>query len=432
MTADPGKRRVRGLILRAVGAFILANVLLLYLPVSPAGLAVLVVIASVAMLLDHRKILPLAISLLFATLLLEGVVRVGAVSALTPYYRPHEALALETSYQPNRELEMDVPHGDLLTIDPTLPKALAQPRRERFVTDSNGYRNEIGYSRQLLVTVGDSFLVGTQTTLTGQIQERHRIPAYNVSFSGMGPLIYAEKVVWARQQLQPDCCIVLFFFEGNDFRPVNATELAARDAIPRGFQKVVKAYVQGVRGSSEWSKTFYGLLTRTQERFRAGGRAPDGAAGQSPAAAPPRTFVRAVGGKPMAFLAGYAEVARRTTFEDHEFIRSRLAAATPDMVVFIPEKYRVYSSLLDETPEANLPHAQWAYLKSAADELGIPALDLTPALIERSRELLKQDQVTYWRDDTHWNRHGEDVAADMVVTHLRGLQGGKCAKALGH
>lgn len=398
------------LLLRLVSAFLLVNILILYVPPSALVLAVIALVGVGALFIDHRKLLPLAISLSVITLLFELVVRAGGIG-ITPYFRPHEMLALERSYRPGRTVDMQVPHGDLLTIDPRLPRDMAQPRHEVFVSDANGYRNDTDYAGETLILVGDSFLVGTDTTLTGRLRERFGRESYNVSFSGSGPLLYAEKIAWARSTLATPSCVVSFYFEGNDFRFTNAADLAARDAVPGGIQDSVRAYLRLVRGGSEWSKVFYGLLTRSAAVLQSGGNADAQAAEEV-------TFVRSVGGRPMGFLKGYAEVTRRPAFEDNGFIAGRLRAATPDLVVFVPDKYRVYEPLLDEPSGETLPHAQWAYLKQASDDLGIQAVDLTPHLVERSRQIMADGNTTFWRDDTHWNRFGEDVAAEVMLSSL--------------
>ena len=401
-------------LLRGLGAFMLLNVLLIYVPTSALSLVVIAILSCLSCLLDHRKLLPLASSLVITTLLLEGVVRSGGIS-VSPYFRPHEVLALEKSYRPNRSVEMQVPHGDLLTINPALAKELAVPRHEILKTDSFGNPNAADFNGEQLILVGDSFLVGTETTLAQRLLSRHGIQTHTVAFSGSGPLVYAEKVAWARERLSSDSCIALFYFEGNDFRVTNAADVATREAVPQGAQQLVRAYLRETRGRSEWSKVFNGLLQRSLEVARLRGMP-----WSAPRATPTveTTLVRSVGGKPMAFLRGYAEVVERQAFDDNGFVSARLAEARPDLVVFIPDKYRVYSPLFDESPVTGLPHAQWSYLKAAADSLSIDAIDLTATLVEQSRKLLDADRTTFWRDDTHWNQFGEDAAADRVVDAL--------------
>lgn len=422
---------MRSLLLRGLGAFLFANTLLIYLPVSALSMAGITIVAALMLFVDYRKALPLAISFLFVTGVLEVAVRWGVSESLSPYFRAHEMLALETSYRPNERVEMMVPHGDLFVVNPSLSQAMAVPRHEVFVTDSYGYRNDADYRGEQLVLVGDSFLVGTDTNLASLMRTEHKVPAYNVSFSGSGPLIYADKIQWVRTRLAASSCVVAFFFEGNDFRPGDQAGSATRTAVPRGFQLAVKSYANAVRGSSKWARVFYGLVTRSHEMIMASRREGDDtsvdaradAGGQQP------TFVHQVGGKPMAFLSGYADVVRRPSYDDFGFIADRLSWATPDLVVFIPDKYRVYAGLIDDNPVTGLPHSQWAYLKNAADTLKIPAVDLTPHLVDRSSQLLLSDLVTYWRDDTHWNVHGEQVAARVLLEALASSSQARCQQA---
>jgi hypothetical protein len=417
-------RWIGGLVLRGLGAFLFANTLLLYLPVSAVSMAGIAVVAVFTLFVDYRKMLLVAISFLFVTGVLEIVARWGVSESLSPYWRAHEMLALETSYRPNERVEMDVQHGDMLVIDPKLSRSMAVPRHEVFKTDSQGYRNDADYSGEKLVLVGDSYLVGTETHLAAVLRTEFKVPAYNVSFSGSGPLIYADKIQWVRTRLAPSSCVILFFFEGNDFRPGDQMGSATRTAVPRGFQLAVKNYVNALRGSSKWSRVFYGLATRSYETIMASRR--EGGDASGAAAGEPISFLRQVGGKPMAFLRGYAEVVQRPSYDDFGFIKDRLSFAKPDVVVFIPDKYRVYAGLIDDSPVTGLPHAQWAYLKSAADNLKIPAIDLTPHLVDRSIELLPQNLVTYWRDDTHWNVNGERVAARVLLDALASSPQAKC------
>lgn len=435
MTNERREPLTKLLLLRGLGAFILGNVLLLYVPITALSLAAILATAAASMALDHRNLLTIALSVAAITLVLEVAVRAGAAGGtLSPYFRPHEMLALERTYKPNQSVAMDVPHGDLIAVDSALPQSLAEKRHERFTTDSFGYRNENDYDGEKLVTIGDSFTVGLETYLASRLRQTYQVPTYNASFSSTGPYIYTEKVQWARENLAKDACIVLFFFEGNDFQLVNPSEVSVRNRVPGGLQAVARKYVRGVRDSSEWSKVFFGLTTRARENLRQRRWEQVNAAGRPSRPGmlqeTEKTFVANVGGKPMAFLRGYADVARRQTLDDHGFVRDQVAAGRPDIMVFIPDKYRVYGPLLDENPETEFPNVQHEYLLSIGAELGIPVIDLTASLQDRSRELLRAGELTWWRDDTHWNTHGEDVAAETLMRELPKSGNANCARAV--
>jgi hypothetical protein len=47
-------------------------------------------------------------------------------------------------------------------------------------------------------------------------------------------------------------------------------------------------------------------------------------------------------------------------------------------------------------------------------------VDLTRPLQEESQRLLPEGKLTFWSDDTHWNRYGVAVAAREVQAFLQG------------
>lgn len=404
--------------LRLLAAFAAFNLAVIFAPITPYGLLFVLLVAAAMLLLDHRNSLLMVFSCLLLVLVLEGFVRFSGGSVITPYYRAHEMLAEETRYQANRHVEMREEHGDLLAIDPQLDRALAQPREMVFNTDSRGFRNDADLRDERLLIVGDSFVVGIGNTqadmLTAQLGRNHGITAYSMGFPA-GPFQYANTVEAARAELGDDACIVVVMFEGNDFQPIDPTELAARKAVPRGAQDFIKAYFGAVKAPFEVSRVFYGLYTRGMESLRVGVSAPDADAAS---AASDVTFVRQVAGGPMIFLKGYADVVQRDSYDDFGYIQEQFTRGRPDLLVFAPEKYRVYGPLLDEHPAAGLPRAQPEHLARVAAALNVPLLDLTDAMLERSRELLQRGELTYWRDDTHWNPAGIETAARELAREL--------------
>ncbi|MBM3561390.1 MAG: hypothetical protein FJX53_16260, partial [Alphaproteobacteria bacterium] len=49
---------------------------------------------------------------------------------------------------------------------------------------------------------------------------------------------------------------------------------------------------------------------------------------------------------------------------------------------------------------------------------GIAFVDLTPSLAEAAQAGLAHGRLVYWRDDTHWNAAGIDVAAAAIAASL--------------
>lgn len=411
----------RNFAIRALVALMALHIVAIFASITPYGLLFALLVSASVLLLDHRNGLLVVVSSFMLVLMLEAFVRLSGGSVITPYYRTHEMLAEETRYRANQHVEMLEAHGDLLAIDPHLDRALSQPREIVFHTDSRGFRNDADLEADQLLIVGDSFVVGTGNTqadmLTAQLRRNHGVAAYSMGFPA-GPFQYANTVAAARTELGGDACIVVVMFEGNDFQLIDPAELAARKAVPRGAQEFVKAYFGAVKAPFEMSRVFYGLYTQGIERLRA--RDAEDMASEV-------TFVRSVAGAPMIFLKGYAEVVQRDSYDDFNYIQDQFARGTPDLIVFAPEKYRVYGQLLDQDPAAGLPQAQLAHLAQVAAALDVPLLDLTGPMLERSRELLPEGKLTYWRDDTHWNPAGIEIAARELARALAGHSKAACS-----
>jgi len=414
--------------LKGIWVLVLAHLLLLYVPITAIGLGVLLLVAAGCLFLDHKNLVVLVCAVASLSMVLELAARWLSPSSMKPYYRPHEMLALEKIYQPNQKVRVAVPHGDLLATDPMLPQDLAQPREEVFATDSIGYRNDQDFAQEKLLIVGDSFVAGIGNTqedvLTMQLRRDFGINAYNLGFPA-DTQGYAERIAWARAKFPGISCIGMVLFEGNDFQLVNSAEVASRNAIPKGFQQAVKSYTRLIRGHSEFSKMFYGLTTRAwevaQERIKT--RSPGSDARELPSRT---TFVKSVREAPMGFLHGYAEVVQRQSFDDYNFVRDRLTEAMPDFVLFVPDKYRIYSRLFDDSAVDQLPNAQWNYLSSVTARLGIPAVNLTEPLIERAQQIISDGRTVFWRDDTHWNREGISVGAAEIAKLLSMIPNERC------
>jgi hypothetical protein len=418
---------------RCLAAFLFANTLIVYVASSPAGALAVVISFLVVLTLDHRNGLLLAATFLVSTVLLEATVRFSQESAITAYYRPHERLANDQTraYHTSQRITMQSPHGDLLAIDPLLDPSIAEPRELVFVTDSLGFRNSADYAGERLILVGDSFVVGNgnsqDDTLTSVLRAKFNIAAYNVAFPD-GPHGYALRISEAKARFGDETCVVVIMFEGNDFRDIEPADLAAREMVPGAAQEFVKWYFRSIKERSQLSRVVFGLYTRGLELYRQ--RSHGAGVPFEPVEAERKTFVGQVGGRDMAFLAGYASVVKRDSYSDLGYLLGRFAEHRPDHIVFVPDKYRVYAPLLDVDAVTSLPNSQWEHLDDVARALQVPVLDLTPALHRISSAGLPDGLTTFWRDDTHWNKFGISVAAEEIVGSLRRSDVPRCRAAV--
>jgi hypothetical protein len=90
-------------------------------------------------------------------------------------------------------------------------------------------------------------------------------------------------------------------------------------------------------------------------------------------------------------------------------------------VLLVPNKYTVYGPLAvggrGETEGGRL-------LAGIADRLrssGVPVIDVTPLFTARAALGLPRHEYLYWRDDTHWNAGGIELAAEALWREVRSI-----------
>jgi hypothetical protein len=357
--------------------------------------------------------------LLAAGLILEVLLRLIGPGFL--YRSPHEMLATFDyrlgygRYQPDRQVDMVMPYGDMAGLDQTTRAAIAQPRRVRFRTDSLGFRNDRDYTDEKIVLVGDSFIVGSggdqEDLLSAQLRRDFGLPAYNLAFPG--ELHSYVRYVQAFFKTHPgEARVLLFLFEGNDFplpKARRAAPAAAEAPAPNALEIYRKELQQSFKELLVYRFGFslyhivhkkvwphdYGRVTVLK--------------------------VRDAGDLYLGFLNGYIAVTKRAAYDGGEEFGAKLARIKERLagIFFIPTKFRVYYDFLEINPQPRLPNAQWDYLKEQAAALGIRCVDLTGPLQEESRRLLPEGKLTFWKDDSHWNRYGMAVAARSIRDFLQ-------------
>jgi hypothetical protein len=347
-----------------------------------------------------------ALSVLIALGLLEFAVRLLPNTLMS--YRPEDRLTLAGAqhYAPNAdEGVVEVPHGDLVALAGGGAAAAAEPRRVRFRTDSLGYRNDRDHAGERWIVVGDSFVVGIGTTqdemLSLALGRRLGQGVYSASFP-LEPDGYAAVIRRLEKAIAGDFRAVVLMFEGNDF------ECGGKRPKFRNWATWVPGDLRRLRAY----RVFSGMTGRLQARIvHELGRGP--------------VLLREVAGRPMAFYKYYVDQARRTEPCDWSLYEREIksVAARIGMLVFVPEKLRLYQPLI--AGEAPLPPSPaLAFVRRLAADMGVPAVDLTPVLQDAALAGAPEGRFVFWRDDTHWNGAGIEVAARAIAEALRqaGLQ----------
>ena len=349
------------------------------------------------------RVAALTLSGLLAWGLASVAVRTAGVEERL-FYRPHERHARwnathgHRAYEPSLDVRWEMPHGDL---QPLTREAIAEPRSVRFVTDQDGFRNRTAYAGEPWLLLGDSFIAGSGNDHADLLQEslgRRGWRSHSLGFPG-GVSDYADywKAFRARNP-ERNPALALFVFEGNDL-PERA------GAAPRPVWAQRWRY---------WRETLVaplreGLLARFVRS--ASGRL----WGRGGASFGEEVVVQPLAGGPIAFYRPYLDLSRETSVATLPRFEAAFASLAPDLdlVFFVPTKYRVYQPWV--ASGESLPDARWRYLSERCRVGGVVCHDLTPALQARARELLLENRLVWWRDDTHWNAAGIAAAAAEVA-----------------
>lgn len=345
----------------------------------------------------------LAATLLAATLLYGAMLRVtGLENAI--YYRPDEMLSEyradlgHRAYRRGTTLRMHMPYGDL---QPMTKAAIGVARDVEYRIDNYGFRNDGDYAGEPYVLVGDSFIAGSSNTqadlLSSQLRHDYGIQAYNLAHPG-DLTSYADYVdEFARTH--GDFRVLLFIFEGNDFEGGPPEGESER----RGFWK---QYYNVFSGTNVYRVT-KSLIKRTTRRAQIAGDA--------------YVTVRELNGHPLAFLTRYIEATRVTHALAGDHFERALARLKPRLahVFFIPTNYRVYYRALEGAQAPPLPNANWEYLQGLCVRTALACTNLTAPMMREADKMLARAEFVWWPDDTHWNRRGIAVAAQVVADTLR-------------
>jgi hypothetical protein len=253
-----------------------------------------------------------------------------------------------------------------------------------------------------IAALGDSFAVGPvvaweENYLTRLEKQLPATEIYNFGVSGTGPREYAlvlRQDVW---QFQPDL-VLLSVFVGNDITETMATP---RRLDPR-------------------QHAVYLLLTRGWRLARAPGSP---APGTDPAVPPlSEAAFRAIEARRLAVCLDPPPPGLERKWQQALRYLSRVVDdcrdhGVPLAVVLIPDEFQINPDVLElARSEANVArHAvdlagPQRRLARFFSERAVPCLDLQPALAATSG--------TYALRDTHWNRRGNELAAEDIATWL--------------
>jgi hypothetical protein len=306
-----------------------------------------------------------------------------------PYY------SFEANYQGNLGLGL------------CIPPDVSQRIHVRY--DRHGFRNSRDLRQADIVVIGDSYIEAPMmpeealsTTLLSQLQGK---TVANLGNSGYGPQQELGVLKRFGLALQPEA-VVWAFFEGNDFsnaeqynqniKMVSGENPFWQDFWFRSFSRNLLAlYFRSMKDCQPSTR-----IQQYKGQFR------DRTNTATPVFFAPTEVVTPSDDEVKTVSEYILEAYRLCREQDIRFV-----------VVFVPEKYRVYHDLgnfefgteeLRSWKINDLPSRLKQILTAFAPD--IDYIDLTPALKAESRKGI----ATYLPDDTHWSPAGHRVAAEVI------------------
>lgn len=333
------------------------------------------------------------------------------------YYREHEKFARPgLVYEPNVHEIVDQPHGDLVAIDPTLPTDIRQPRIVEFVTDSKGYRNRSDYSGEPHILFGDSLLVGNGITQAETLPEVLRntfgVPVYSMGHP-QDPIDYERRAAWAAQEYGEGPSFSFFFYEGNDFfDPSSPTQ--TKSDWGRSYDDFRLRVIRSLLGGSLAPTTLYKFVRQVERRLFNGSSR--------------ETTVGESGAQKFAHLNAQTAGALFSNPDVRLDLNPAVWGQTI-CVFFIPTKARVYpESVAPDSKNVRYPAPSFLKLREKLTPLGVRVVDLTEPMMAAKGAALKEGQLLFWKDDTHWNGQGvlsvAQTVADCLAQGSRGSTSG--------
>jgi len=328
------------------------------------------------------------------------------------YYRPFEMLATESinyggCFISNHSMSFEMPYGDLYAMSKA-DKSIIENHNINFITDKYGFRNKNNFHDQEYILFGDSFIFGASTDQSDILSEvltnNYNLKTYNAGFPGEIPA-YIKKYNFFKKKYNNKFKSIFLIFEGNDFPcPVNIpNESSLKQKLKKSFFYRIFFYVRQFYRELKVYRLFYNLTSRLTKKEQK------------------VVVIKKIKNDNIGFYKEYMDVTKNDKqCESWNYIKDIFVKIRNEieLIVFIPTKYRVYSNLI-EPFNNKLPNEQWQFVETMSKEINIKAINLTEPLITASKELIKTNQYTYWRDDTHWNANGIKVAAEEIVKIIK-------------
>jgi hypothetical protein len=367
-------------------------------------------------------------ALICLILLAAALADVGsrAIPAKFLAFRAWEAADLlpwrEGGFTPNFVYQNPASYGDLASLY-NLP-GMREYRPERFTTDAQGFRNPAGGpSAPNVVLFGDSFGAGAglsdQDILSEQIlrQGGGAIRIFNAAHFSNN----IDRMLALLDRLGFKNGVIVFQIS-ETFRvpewpqspdPVTQAQGLLRRFLPAGMAEQGAYYLRCVRNLTRYSPME--ILCRRVYRTAQN----DVFLPNAPAANGSK--LQLSDGTSMLFLTATLGQNSNPAAADTRYLEELDSALRTRgnklLVLLVPDKSTVYAPFLKE------PAAGPDYMDRVEAQLHakrIPVVNLLQTFRVAAGTSLRNHELIYFRDDTHWNRQGIDLASRAVVVAMPG------------
>ena len=347
-------------------------------------------------------------------------------------YRVWEALrtfGAETPFRPHARYDRPRVYGNLAALGNQID--LRQYHRVVFTTDSLGYHNPPGFAATDslppgAILFGSSFSAGAEVSdgedLAARLGALAGRRVYNAAPGEPAP----ATVETLARQVGLDGGVVFYEYYEGSAPPAIRTRLP--DPRELRCRKALGAWTtQATCNAFTWAADHLEVSPLQVFAARIYRHAENGVL--LPNAAAARVIrARLSNGAETLFLALERDIlhSERAAEEADRYFtwlaRQLALRGRRLLVVLAPQKYTVYAPLLqapDPGPEASVHYLAEVERRLAAR--GIAVVNLVEPLRAAARSALEADSLIYWRDDTHWNAAGNDIAARVIAPALERL-----------
>jgi hypothetical protein len=326
-----------------------------------------------------------------------------------------------------------------LMQSPTLVDSVLQLNQVTMSIDENGFRETTPLADAEIFVIGDSFAFGWGVSddqrWTELLERRIGRSIYNFGIHDSSPkqeLMILQHMLEQRPEEMDVRHVLWMVYEGNDLEGSYATLRPREDHDSGGLRNLL-------RGTVLMSLSKLPFAIRNQsvvQRLRSGelrfGLPSAESAQHNPYLVDGITLAQPMFASPtlgqMMFYRPYVERATksRSYVIDHPN-RPHLDQVFADMaqlseqldfevtVIVVPTSVRFYASFFDDLPAvSDQPHFI-DYVTDLSERMGFATVDML-RLIEPGAG----DELLYFRDDDHWNQHGNAVAARIIADQVFG------------